>query len=279
MDKMRWVLKAFTFILILSLTGALLLECLDRTILSEKIRRWAEKTAAQATGRKVSIGRASLNLWHGFLLERIAVAEDPAFGETPFLEADRLTGGILFLPLVKKREFLIPALRLVRPRIRLLQNPDGRWNFQTIAWKGSAPGPGGGSSLRVDIPQILLSDGTCEIRVGKPAGLPAIRIENLNLDLHLSLPAQIQGSVTGAVAVGRFNLEGRYLAQEHRLALQGHSSWQSAGLFPFLPKQAQALIGRLEGPFSLNWEASGRPRIPDLLKSLKGTIQLEGLKA
>lgn len=314
---MRRIRTAFLLLVALLAAGILGLEVLNRTVLPEKARRWAEESATRALGRNVSIGSVRLSLWRGFLLERVSIAEDPRFGTGPFLEAEQISGSILFLPLLGKQELLIPVLHLVKPRVRLLQNPDGEWNFTGLIPKKPAA-PASGTRFRLSVPKILLTEGICEFS--------SVRIEKINADLHLSLPAQIQGALTAEILTGaaepyqpagRLSLDGRYSFQEHRLELKGDSDWQIPSLLPFLPPKALAQIERLDGSVSVKWELSGNPRGPveilgeartknlqgsfsgigvsgevsarattratslqkeDLLKSLEGSLRLEGLK-
>jgi len=262
MEPMRRIRKALILFLILILAGALVLECLNRTLLSASGRRWAENAAGRALGRKVSIGAIRLHPWHGFLLDRVSVAEDPSFGSAPFIEAEQVAAG---LPL------LIPTLRLTRPTVRLVQNPDGRWNFQ-------------GSRFHVTIPKVVVSAGRCEIHLQHPPGAPVIRIEGLEADLHLSLPAQIRGIVTADLVaeqegrtqpVGRITLDGHYLLQEHRLALKGQSRWQLLNLLAFFPKGVRQQVERLEGSLSFDWETSGNAH--SALET-RGAIETSGLR-
>ena len=283
MEVMRRVRKALILIIALLAAGILGLEALNRTVLPVKARRWAEESATRALGRNVSIGSVRLSLWRGFLLERVSIAEDPRFGAGPFLEAEQVSGGVLFLPLLGKREILIPVLHLVQPRVRLIQNPEGEWNFKTLISRPpetAAARP----RFRLSIPKVLLTEGSCGVRAARPPGIPAVRIEKINADLHLSFPAQIQGTVTAEILTGpeetvrpagRLSLNGRYFLQEHRLEVTGDSDWQIPSLLPFLPQKALEQIERLDGSASVKWDLSGNPRGP--LKIL-GEAQTKNLQ-
>ena len=274
MEGMRRIYKALIPLALLVLAGLLGVEYLNRVVLPVKARKWAEAAAGQALGREVSIGAVRLHLWHGFVLEKISVAEDPRFGTAPFLEADQISGGILLLPLLGKREILIPVLHLVRPRIRLLQDPEGGWNFRSLPLQRPAASQAG-TRFQLQIPQILLSDGSCNLQMTRPPGLPAIRIEKLNADLHVSLPAQIRGSFAAEVAgMSRVAVSGYYSFQEHQVALEGHSLWQLPELLPFLPQKGPH-VKRLNGSLSVEWKAAGNPR--DALE-IQGTAQTTGLQ-
>lgn len=289
MDGMRRIRKLLILLFAFFIVGLFVLEGLNRTLLPGKLREWAEKASSQALGRQVSIGSVRLHFWHGFLLEKVAVAEDPLFGTEPFLEAGQVSGGILLLPVLSKKELLIPNLRLVRPKIRLIQNPDGLWNFQTFSLKKpSAPQTGKGFSLNVT--RLAVVDGGIDLRVSRPANLPLLRVEGVNADVHLSLPAQVEGEATARVRtetagtvhdIGRVQLEGRYLFQDRSLTVRSRSEWQLAALLPSLPENIRARVERLEGLALIEWETQGHLPLDqqELKKAFKGTLRFQDVKA
>lgn len=283
MDGMRRIRKALILLVALLAAGILGLEALNRTLLPVKARRWAEESATRAIGRKVSVGAVRLSLWRGFLLERVSIEEDPAFGTGPFLEADQISGGVLFLPLLEKREILIPVLHLVRPKIRLLQDAQGHWNFQSLpAGRPKAPAPE--PRFRFSVPKILLTEGLCEIRIARPEGVPSIRFEKLEADLHLSMPAQIRGAVTAQVSAD--GTDGNPIEQLGGLvSMEWEVSRNSQGFLEIdgeaRMKGLQWKIFKIEGSGDLSgrFGTQAAPlRKQDLLKSLKGSLQLEGLR-
>ncbi len=283
MDVMRRIRTVLILFVALLAAGILGLEVLNRTVLPAKARAWAEESATRAVGRKVSIGAVRLSLWRGFLLERVSVEEDPAFGTALFLEADQISGGVLFLPLLGRRELLIPVLHLVRPKIRLLQDAQERWNFQSLSSQGAAA-PSAGARFRVSIPKIRVTEGTCELRVVRPASLPAVRVEKLDADLHLSLPAQIRGTLTAQVRADA--TAGNPVEQLGGLvSMEWEVSRNSQGLLEIhgeaRTKDLQWKILKIEGSGDLSGRFGTRAaplRKEDLLKSLKGSLQLEGLR-
>jgi uncharacterized protein involved in outer membrane biogenesis len=284
MDVMRRIRTVLILLVALLAAGILGLEILNRTVLPAKARTWAEESATRTLGRKVSVGAVRLSLWRGFLLERVSVEEDPAFGTALFLEADQLSGGVLFLPLLGKRELLIPVLNLVRPKIRLLQDDEGHWNFQSLAL-GRPEVPVSEPRFRFSVSKILLTEGLCEVRIARPEGLPSIRFEKLEADLHLSMPAQIRGLITAEVSTaeeegifqpaGRVSLDGRYGIPEQNLSLKSQASCRIAALLPFLPRKARQAIERLEGSASFEWETSGNPQGP---LEIRGSAETKGLQ-
>jgi len=100
-----------------------------------------ESELTNALGRKVTVGNLSLSLWSGSLAaDNIAIAEDPAFGNTPFVKADALNVGVNVIPLITSKTLEVREITLTRPQVTLLQTPAGKWNFSTLGNQACAPG-------------------------------------------------------------------------------------------------------------------------------------------
>lgn len=283
MDGMRRIHKALIALLLLVVAFALTLEVLNRTVLPQKLRDWAQKTATEAVGRPVTIGAVRLHILRGFVLEKISVAEDPRYGTEPFLEAEQLSGGLLVVPLLQKKEFLIPSLHLVKPTIRLLQDDQGGWNVQTLSLaKPKAPEAAPGA-YRLSLPKAVVTGGTVIVRPNLQSGLPALRLEHLETDVHLSLPAQVQATASAelfaglitAQSLGKLTLDARYLLQERRFTAESQSDWTLPPVFDLLPKNLRSQLDQLEGSLSLKLQAAGQPQGP---LELTGTARTGGLK-
>ena len=92
-----------------------------------------ESELTTALGRKVSIGNLSLSLWSGSLAaDDIAIADEPAFGNAPFIRAKSLGVGVEVMPLIFSKTLHITDLTLAQPQVTLLRARSGRWNFSTL---------------------------------------------------------------------------------------------------------------------------------------------------
>lgn len=96
----------------------------------------------QALGRKVIIpeGTVHFNLFTGpgFKVERVTIEDDPSAGIEPFAYVESLDARIRFLSLLRGRvEF--SSLRLVNPKINLVKNQAGVWNFQLFLNRRANP--------------------------------------------------------------------------------------------------------------------------------------------
>jgi AsmA protein len=90
-------------------------------------------------GRQVSLGEMRLSLFPpSFQVQNAVIGEDRAFTTgRPFAEVQRLSVSVKLLPLLRK-QVDINSLDLQRPRIELVRNTQGEWNFATLG-TSSAP--------------------------------------------------------------------------------------------------------------------------------------------
>jgi len=130
-----------------------------------------EATASEALGRQVKVGNLSLSLLTGTVTaDNIAIAEDPAFGTTPFVTAKSLKVGVEIMPLITSRELRVTDIALDQPEITLLKTSDGKWNFSSLGGsatkKASAPSNSGSSApANLSVGKLSVSDG--KLIVGK----------------------------------------------------------------------------------------------------------------
>lgn len=92
-----------------------------------------EAELTNALGRKVTVGNLSLSLITGSLgADNIAIADDPSFSNTPFIQAQKLNVGVEVLPLIFSKTLHITDLTLSEPQVSLLRDKSGKWNFSTL---------------------------------------------------------------------------------------------------------------------------------------------------
>ena len=97
-----------------------------------------EATASEALGRQVKVGNLSLSILSGSVsADNISIAEDPAFGNTPFVTAKSLKVGVELMPLLTSKELRVTDITLEQPQITLLKTADGKWNFSSLGGKAS----------------------------------------------------------------------------------------------------------------------------------------------
>lgn len=257
-------LRRFSLLFVLLLAAAAVgVTTVNRSVLPVKGRAWIEKSASEALGRPVSVGRMQIHWWHGFVLEKVSIADTTAFGVEPILEVDQISGGILFLPILKNREFVIPTLRLVRPRLRLLQNTDGLWNIQTL--QAQPARPAAPARFRLLILHLLLTEGRIEIASEKTKSPLSLHLQNIGMDARLALPAKVEGSVSLEVQAAPpmpISLEGTFDVPQRRFQVRGQAQGMLPAVLSYLPEDLQTRVGSLEGSASVDLEASGTPGGP-----------------
>src|ERR1700756_4391353 len=77
-----------------------------------------ESEASDALGRQVTVGNLSLSILSGSVgLEKIVIADDPAFGKSPFITAKSLKVGVELIPLIFSKQVNVTDITLERPQI------------------------------------------------------------------------------------------------------------------------------------------------------------------
>jgi len=144
---LKWIAIVIAILIVLVLVLPFVINVND-------FRPRIESELTNALGRKVAVGNLSLSLWSGSLAaDNITIADDPSFGNAPFVKAESLNVGVNMVPLIFSKTLQIRDITLTRPQVSLLRSPSGKWNFSTIgsttpesaaAGSGSAPQPPGG---------------------------------------------------------------------------------------------------------------------------------------
>lgn len=270
MRKSRKLLLALLVLAALLIAGV---EYLNRVILPVKARRWAEAAATEALGRPVTIGRLRAHLWHGFLLERVTVLEDPKHGPGPLLEVEQISGGVLFMPIFRDRELIIPVLRIVGPRVNLVQFPDGKWNIQELLAKQSAKPAAPRGKFGVLVPRVILTGGEISVTPAKNSPVGPVRLSNLELEVSLFLPARAEWTVSADLHAGtapdavRLSCKGTYTPEKDQVEASAHAEVPLGMVPPNLPETAKKSLLSLAGILEADMEVSGR---------INGPLQLKG---
>lgn len=122
-----------------------------------------ESELTNALGRKVTVGNLSLSLWSGSVsADNIAIADDPSFSSSPFIQAKALNVGVEIIPLILSKSLHITDLTLSQPEVSLLRDRSGKWNFSTLG--GASPTQKAGA--------------TPPSSAGQPAAAPPAKTEN-----------------------------------------------------------------------------------------------------
>ncbi len=130
----------------------------------ETFRPVLESRLSAALGRQVTLGHLSFSLFSGSLVaDNIAIADDPAFSTSPFIQAKQLKVGVEVQPLIFNKQVHITALNIDAPAINLVQNQAGTWNFSSIgsSTPQSAQQPSGTPELSVG--ELKITNGSATV--------------------------------------------------------------------------------------------------------------------
>jgi len=279
--RRRWrILIGFLALLIVGAIGGL--EYVNRVVLPVKVRGWAEQTASQALGRTVTIQKIRIHLWYGILLDGVTVSEDARYGQKPFLEIEQISGQVLILPLFNKKQIVIPSLRIVRPAIQLIQDPNGLWNMQSLILSHESPPSKSEpenktSGLHLVVPRVVIEDGQLTLFLQKSPSPFKLHFEHVGAEAHLALPAQVRWSVQTHPAAGaaeEIHLAGSYDLQKHLFSMQNRFAVSLKTVLPLLPQRINSSFSAADGILAADFSLI-RPREGPF--TLKGSLQTKEL--
>src|SRR5712671_113491 len=100
-----------------------------------------ESDLSATLGRQVKVGNLSLSLLSGGVkADDISIADDPAFSNSPFVQAKSLSVGVQLIPLIFSKSLQVTDLTLNQPQISLVRSENGeKWNFSSLGTKNAAP--------------------------------------------------------------------------------------------------------------------------------------------
>ena len=137
-----------------------------------------ESELTDALGRPVTVGNLSLSIFSGSVgADNIAIADDPAFSKSPFVQAKSLKVGVEVMPLIFSKTLNVTNLTLDQPDIVLLRSPAGTWNFSSLggtnANKTTAPGKGGAAETPAQQQRTTAQQKPAQQQKTEPASKPA----------------------------------------------------------------------------------------------------------
>lgn len=179
-----------------------------------------EADITAALGRQTKVGNLSLSLFSGSVTaDDISIADDPAFGNTPFVQAKSLKVGVEIMPLIFSKTLIVTELTLNQPAISLVHSEHGeKWNFSSLgntsagnknAAQPNAPANGASSNPDFSVRKLNLNNGRLTVsRVGKgekPRDYDKVDIEVSNFSLKNSFPFKMTANLP---AGGSLKLDG-----------------------------------------------------------------------
>lgn len=194
----KWLVVGVAIVVVLAIAALVALPSLVDT---PRVQALIASSAAQALGRPVHLQKVSVRVFPrpAVRIRGLEVAEDPAFGATPFLRLDEADLRLHVWPLLGGRvEF--GDLVLKEPAIAIIQAPDGRLNIASLgaaretpaparggraAGGGRASGGGGAAGAAALATKVRIVDGVVTYEA-RSAGATASRYRVEKLDVTLA---------------------------------------------------------------------------------------------
>jgi AsmA protein len=175
---------------------------------ADNYRPRIESMLSDATGRKVTLGHLSFSLFSGSLVaDNLSIADDPAFSQQPFVQAQQISIGIEVSPLVFHKQVIIRGITIDTPKINLIENDSNVWNYASL---GNSSKRSNKAETQSAMPN--LSIGVIEVKDGQvtmtQAGIQPRVVSNVNAKINdfslttpftFSLSASLQGNGTVSV--------------------------------------------------------------------------------
>lgn len=194
---------------------------------SEKLREIVEPRLTEAVGREITLGKLDFNLFSGLEVAGFAVRERAPFGQADFVACDSLVFKYDLFSLLTGN-LSISRVALIAPRLEVIRDEKGRFNFQDIADRqGGKEGEEAGEAPEEDDGPVSVTISSVEIRDGRVVyrdlasgqSLTLEKIELLardiapgqpfSLDLGLvfnDVPVKIVGQAAPGTKSGQFKL-------------------------------------------------------------------------
>ncbi|NIM20750.1 MAG: AsmA family protein [Candidatus Latescibacteria bacterium] len=187
---MRRLLIVLAILLIIVVIAIVALLNLGRIIDARK--EFFITRAERVTGRQVDVGKIGVSLRGGIgiSVRDVVVSDDPDFSMDNFIEADELRVRVALFPLLRK-ELQVKRVILEKPKINVIRNNDGRFNFDTIgrSQRSEAAGPDEDSTAASGRTQFALMVAFADISKGKlrfedQAAASVIHVENIDFSIE-----------------------------------------------------------------------------------------------
>lgn len=165
-----------------------------------------EATASEALGRQVKVGNLGLSILGGSVTaDDISIAEDPAFGSSPFVTAKSLKVGVELMPLITSKELHVTGITLEQPQITLLKAPNGKWNFSSLggnASKTQSSSSSPSSTSNVSVAKLNVNDGKLIVGDANSKAKPHV-YDDVNIAVsNFSLTSQFPFSLKAKLPAG-----------------------------------------------------------------------------
>jgi len=162
-----------------------------------------ETKLSTALGRKVEIGNIGLSIISGSVgVDNLVIADDPAFSNSPFLQAKELKAGVALLPLIFSGKLEVSSFTITDPQVSILRSPSGKWNFSSLGAGSQASKSSSSSSpTAFSVEELKLTNGTMVVgtvgRGGKTQTYQDVDLEASDLSYTSQFPFKFSAKTPG----------------------------------------------------------------------------------
>ncbi len=204
---------------------------------ADTFRPTIENQLSSTLGRRVTFDHLSFSLLAGSLVaQNIAIADDPAFSTSPFIQAKKLNIGVEVAPLLFHHRVRVTHLTIDTPGIHLIQTQAGKWNFSSIGKSARATSPQQASTLSdLTVNTLKIDDGSVTVLSLPPTGKPfvysGVNITLKSFSFAKSFPFELAAKVPGDGTIALSGSAGP-LSQKDASLTPFHASVQIRHLDP-----------------------------------------------
>lgn len=231
----------------------------------------------ESIGRKITVGEINTGFKEGLgiRLKNFSLADDKSFSDSEFIRASDLQVNVEFIPLLSKK-INISKLILGNPRINIIKNNKGQYNFATL---GSTKDPGTERTpekqnkedkLSLLASSIIIKEG--QINYIDDQNNSEFQVQQINLRIKdLGLDKKVQMELDAAILASEPNISingvfGPLNAESDFLGIPANGSFEVSELNintlkKFIPVIKDYLPGGLDisGPLHAKLKFSGTP--------------------
>ena len=179
-----WVALGVALLVVASLALPFLID-------ANTFRPLLESRLTRALGREVKLGDLKLSFLSGSVTANdLAIADDPAYSRTAFVQAKSLAVKVELWPLLASRQLHVTGLEIDQPAIALIQAPNGEWNFSKLGGDreaarppAPAPGPAAKTNLDLSVKLVKITGGRFSLAKSGGHAKPLV-LQDVNLEVH-----------------------------------------------------------------------------------------------
>jgi uncharacterized protein involved in outer membrane biogenesis len=246
---------------------------LNRVVLPVKIKALIINSLQEKTHKQVSIESLRFGIFKGLVLRNLVIYD----AQGPLVSLKEGSCTFLIWPFFRKM-IVIPSLNLKYPQVFLERRKDGTFNLQDLF---SAKISGAkAQKFQIFVYKVALTNGRIHFTDNSLAQTFAKDIDNLNLNLYLSLPASVKFNLRGEIpenplikinATGEFRIPEKHLTA--KVSIKDFSPGEFLAYYQGLGVNVSE--GLIDTTMGLELNILADKQVNGYLDILNGIIKLE----